>query len=103
MRNGAKLFLDTEVVGITKTEEGWSVKTQDCEFETKFVINAAGVWADDIHAYVAEPTFKITPSAGEYYLLDKSEGSRANHVIFQCDQNVIGVQGYIFRGNFQQS
>ncbi len=84
VRNGAKLFLDTEVVGITKTEEGWSVKTQDCEFETKFVINAAGVWADDIHAYVAEPTFKITPSAGEYYLLDKSEGSRANHVIFQC-------------------
>ena len=84
VRNGAKLFLDTEVIGITKTEEGWSVKTQDCEFETKFVINAAGVWADDIHAYVAEPTFKITPSAGEYYLLDKSEGSRANHVIFQC-------------------
>ena len=28
--------------------------------------------------------FHILPSRGEYYLMDKSEGSRANHVLFQC-------------------
>lgn len=33
---------------------------------------------------VAEETFRILPSAGEYYLLDKSEGTRVSHIVFQC-------------------
>lgn len=33
---------------------------------------------------VAPADFEVEPSAGEYYLLDKCEGGRARHVIFQC-------------------
>jgi glycerol-3-phosphate dehydrogenase len=32
----------------------------------------------------AKPEFEILPNRGQYYLLDKSEGSRVSHVIFQC-------------------
>lgn len=84
VRNGAKIMLNTEVKNIKKSENGWVIETNGDSIEAKYVINAAGVYSDDIHNMVAEPTFKITPMAGEYYLLDKVEGKRAKHVIFQC-------------------
>lgn len=84
VRNGVELFLETAVTDIQKTENGYTVICGDQSFETKYVINAAGLYSDDIHNMVAEPCFKIEPAAGEYYLLDKTEGKRANHVIFQC-------------------
>ncbi len=84
VRNGAELMLNTEVKDIKKTKKGWKVICTDKTVEAKYVINCAGVYSDDIHNLVAEPTFKIEPAAGEYYLLDKVEGERANHVIFQC-------------------
>lgn len=35
-------------------------------------------------ALVSSPTYKIIPTAGEYYLLDKSEGNTVSSVIFPC-------------------
>ncbi len=92
VRNGADLFLNTNVENIENADGVWKIKTNGGEFEAKYVVNAAGVWADDITSLVAKPDYKINPSAGEYYLLDKSEGNRANHVIFQCpNENGKGV------------
>ncbi len=84
VKNGAELFLNTKVDSIEYINGLWNIKTNNGDFDAKYVINAAGVWADDVTAMVTEPDYKITPSAGEYFLLDKSEGTRANHVIFQC-------------------
>ena len=84
VRNGAELFLNTKVTDIKQANNLWSISTNNGDFSAKYVVNAAGVYSDDIHNIVAEPSFKITPSAGEYYLLDKVEGTRVNHVIFQC-------------------
>ena len=84
VRNDASLILNTEVEDIEKTDGGWLLKTNSGEIESKYVINAAGVYSDIIHNMVAEKTFEILPSAGEYYLLDKCEGERVSHVIFQC-------------------
>ena len=83
VRNGVEVFLNTKVTDIQKGDT-WKIETNNGEYEATYVVNAAGVYSDDIHNIVAEPTFKITPSAGEYYLLDKVEGTRVNHVIFQC-------------------
>ena len=92
VRNGAELLLNTKVENIENKNGLWNIKTNGGELEAKYVINAAGVWADDITALVSTPEYKINPSAGEYYLLDKCEGTRANHVIFQCpNENGKGV------------
>jgi len=92
VRNGAELMLNTEVTGIEKADGGWRIKTNKNDVEAKYVINAAGVYSDIIHGMVAEKTFTITPNAGEYYLLDKCEGERVKHVIFQCpNKNGKGV------------
>ena len=54
--------------------------------------NAAGLNAQAIHEMAAPHTFTLEPTRGEYYLLDKSEGNRVNHVIFQCpNENGKGV------------
>lgn len=84
VRNGVKLHLESGVENIQKIDGGWRLVTGKGKFEAKYILNAAGVHADIIHNMAAPPAFNIVPDRGEYYLLDKSEGSRVNHVIFQC-------------------
>ena len=92
VRNGARLMLETPVDDIEKTDNGYSVKTPNGTFETKYIINAAGLHAGDIQQMAGEKEFEIQPSRGEYFLLDKSEGTRVSSTIFQCpNKNGKGV------------
>lgn len=84
VRNGTELFLNTEVRSIKKTDDYWKVITDNGIYKTKYIINAAGVDADKIHDMVSEHDFTIVPTVGQYYLLDKPEGKKAKHTIFQC-------------------
>lgn len=84
VKNGVRLQRSTEVLSISRIDGGWRLMTNRGSVEAGFVINAAGVDADKVHNMAAEPDFSIRPSRGEYYLLDKSEGTRVSRVIFQC-------------------
>ena len=85
--NGVDISLNTQVESITKTEKGFLVKTNNpacTDIETRYLINAAGGFADKIHNMVAKPSYQIKVRRGEYYLLDKKYGDLTNAVIFQC-------------------
>ena len=82
--NGAELRLDCPVSAIRKTGSGYVLTTPNGEVEARFVVNAAGLRADEVHNMAANPSFTIRPNKGEYYLLDKSQGALVNHVVFQC-------------------
>lgn len=83
--NGAELKLDFEVSGIEKTQKGYKISSADLTIEAKYVVNCAGVYADDIYRLVdKDSTLEIRPVRGEYFLLDKSCGSWVNHVVFPC-------------------
>ncbi|MEG2660393.1 MAG: NAD(P)/FAD-dependent oxidoreductase [Oscillospiraceae bacterium] len=84
VKNGVQLKLSHKVLNIDKIDGGWRVNTDKGAFEARVVLNAAGIHADIIHNMVAEPSFSISPSKGEYYLLDTSEGKTVNSVIFQA-------------------
>ncbi|MBS7402947.1 MAG: NAD(P)/FAD-dependent oxidoreductase [Oscillospiraceae bacterium] len=84
VRNGTELYLDSEVTEIKKKGESFIVKTSSGVYEARNIVNCAGVFSDKVHAMIAEPCFKILPHSGEYFLLDKCEGDKANTVIFQC-------------------
>lgn len=88
VENGVELRLNCEVTNIEKMDKGYKIHTKDGEIDTKYVVNAAGVYADKIHNMVAEPTFTLTPRRGQYFLLDKSAGSIVNHVIFQSPSKI---------------
>lgn len=80
--NGVEFKFDTEVTDLKKTGEIWEVHTNQGVFETKYVVNAAGVYADKFHNMVSEKKIHITPRRGDYCLLDKSAGNHVSHTIF---------------------
>ena len=81
--NGVDILLNNRVEAISKGEV-FKVKTNQGEYEAKYVINAAGVMADKVHELIGKKEFTILPAKGEYYLLDKGECSRVSRTIFMC-------------------
>lgn len=81
--NGVEFKFDTEVSGFEKNGDNWIVKTSRGDFETKYVVNAAGVYADKFHNMVSEKKLHITPRRGDYCLLDRSTEGFVTHTIFQ--------------------
>lgn len=84
VKNGAALHLETALTGLEREKDHWLVHTDRGDLKARFIVNAAGVEADAVHDLAAPHSFDIRPSRGEYFLLDKSEGERVNHVVFQC-------------------
>ena len=82
-QNGVQFHLETEVKQIEKMENGFRVLTDKGMFETRFLINAAGVYADIFHNMVSREKIHITPRRGEYCLLDKNAGNLVERTIFQ--------------------
>lgn len=80
--NGIDFQFNTEVKSIRKTEQGYELETNQGTYETKCVVNAAGVYADVFHNMVSEHKIHITPRRGDYCLLDKSAGSHVSRTIF---------------------
>jgi glycerol-3-phosphate dehydrogenase len=83
-KNGVQFFFRTEVQTIERRlNGGYAVHTRGGSFQTKTVINAAGVYADVFHNQICERKIKITPRKGEYCLFDKEVGTLVDHTIFQ--------------------
>lgn len=84
IQNGGEIMLDAEVASIKK-DENFLIETKDGrKIEAKYVINAAGVHADTVHNMVCKESFTITPRKGEYYVMDKKQGSLVSHTVFPC-------------------
>lgn len=84
VRNGVQLHLNTEVTGMEKTGDTFTVHTGKGDFSAPYVISAAGVNCAGVRAMLETPDYTITPTRGQYFLLDKVEGARVKATIFQC-------------------
>lgn len=85
VRNGAELHRNTAVTGIEKCADGsFTVHTDHGDYAARYVLSAAGVSCGEIRAMLEQPPYTIVPTRGQYYLLDKAEGGRVSHTIFQC-------------------
>ena len=82
-QNGVEFKLGTEVQLIERVGQDYRIQTNQGVFETKYVINAAGVYADVFHNMVSELKIHIMPRRGDYCLLDKTAGDLVRHTIFQ--------------------
>ena len=80
--NGVEFYFRTEVKDIERYEEGYRLITNQGVFETKYVVNAAGVYADQFHNMVSAQKISITARRGDYCLLDKSAGAHVKNTIF---------------------
>ncbi len=84
MDNGAALLRNFKVSSITPEEDGYAIAAEDGRTVTAGrIVNCAGGFSDKVANMVGDGGFSIIPRAGEYLLLDKTEGSRVKHTIFQ--------------------
>jgi glycerol-3-phosphate dehydrogenase len=76
IQNGVQVLLETAFMDFIYDDHNRiaGVKTNRGDFHCRFVINAAGLFADEVmHAANVHPEFKITPRRGEYFILDQAE------------------------------
>lgn len=83
MDNGADLKLNFEVKAVNKTESGYEIVSDNETIESRFVVNAAGLYSDAVAAMVGDTSFNVHPRRGEYILLDKECGNIVSHTIFK--------------------
>lgn len=82
--NGVKLFLEEKVVLINKDDSGfYNITCQSGNvYQTKIIINAAGIYSDEIHKMVEPIDYFLTPRKGEYFILDHYCDDLVKHTIF---------------------
>ena len=80
--NGIEFRFNTEAQDIEKIDGGFIIKTNQGDIKTKYIVNAAGVFADKFHNMVSQNKINITARKGEYCLLDKTAGNHVSRTIF---------------------
>ncbi len=88
--NGVEIHTSTKVKNILpyshagggNNGENFEIYTSKGEFRSRYVINAAGLFADDISRLVGVDSFRIHSRKGEEFLLDKKKENITNHLIF---------------------
>ena len=80
--NGVEFLLNCKVTGI-RTENGRvkSVQTTRGEIETRYVINSAGLYCDEIAAMVGKAEYKVVARKGQFFILDKNTSCKVNHIV----------------------
>ncbi len=82
--NGVELIRNCEVKSIIENTDGYVLNTTAGDISSKYIINAAGNYSDELASMVGDNSIELVARKGEYYVLDKSVGNLAQHTIFQC-------------------
>ena len=82
--NGVDLKLESEVINIEKHSDYFEIETVKEKVKSRYVVNAAGIYADKIAFMLDADDFEIYPMRGEYVVFSKSQGHLVNTVIFQA-------------------
>jgi len=79
--NGVTLKLNFAVRSIKKANDISMISSRSEEIQAKWVINAAGLYSDEINNHFGHENFKITPRRGELIVYDKLARPLVNHVL----------------------
>ncbi|MDD5084484.1 MAG: NAD(P)/FAD-dependent oxidoreductase [Candidatus Omnitrophica bacterium] len=84
LQNGLDLFTQEKVVGVRRgSARSVEVETEKgLRLSGWFVINAAGLYADEVAKAAGVGDFEITPRKGEEYLLDRRVSNLVRRVIY---------------------
>jgi glycerol-3-phosphate dehydrogenase len=82
--NGVEIAVENPVLDIAEKDGLLVVKTTRALIHTRFVINAAGLFADRVAAMAGVGDFTVIPRKGEEYLLDKRVEGIVSKLIFPC-------------------
>ena len=83
MDNGAELKLNFKVTDIKENGGYYTVSSDTDSVDAAYIINASGLYSDDVARMVGDDSFDIHPRRGEYILLDKECGTLTCRTIFR--------------------
>ena len=81
--NGVAFFFNHRVDRIARADGGFNLEAAGEHFFARAVVNAAGLFADELNNMVSGERFSITPRRGEYYLYDTEYATTFEHTMFQ--------------------
>lgn len=82
--NGVQVKLESEVTAIEKKDGYFVVTTTSGVCEARYVVNAGGGWSAQVYELVGGHGLHQTNFAGQYFVLDKSQGEKLHSIIFPC-------------------
>lgn len=89
LKNGVELFTEFKVVSSEKISDKYKIVSENGNIiRSKWVINASGLFADEVSSIFNAEEFKITPRKGEEFLLDRNAAARTDHVVFPVPDHV---------------
>lgn len=90
--NWVQLICEQEVLSIENESDLWKVRTDREVYESRLVINAAGLYADRIALMAGTDVPTIIPRKGEEFILDRHADRLTQRVIFPVPQkNTKGI------------
>ena len=72
--NGAEFCFGQKVTDIRRGEDFYTIRTDCGEFQARWVINCAGMYAPEIAQMLGYPHYPTKGFKGEYFVLDKKAG-----------------------------
>ena len=83
VRNGADLRLSAPAVGFERDGEGAiaAVRTPHGVFPCRFVVNAAGLAADEVARSAGAEEYRMWPRQGQFLLVDRAIGERVRTIL----------------------
>ena len=83
--NGVEFYFDFAAEKITTLRDAVEVENdKNAIFRSRYVVNAAGVHADEISRMMGDDSFTIKGRKGEYVLLDRAASGFVQRVVFQA-------------------
>ena len=79
--NGVSLKLNFAARSIRSDEDIYIISSDSEEIQARWIINAAGLYSDEIHRHFGRENFKVTPRRGELIVYDKMARGLVNHVL----------------------
>ena len=83
--NGGTLLNSTEVLELKKQKNGWLVKTNQGEFVTKIIVNAAGAWAEQIGSLAGAESIGLTPKRRTALIVEPPSGADLSRIPLVID------------------
>lgn len=83
LKNGVELYAGFQVVRTEQKDGFYEVTSADNRtLRTRWVVNAAGLFADEVSRLFGAEDFVIRPRKGEEFLLDRNASAHTERVIF---------------------
>jgi len=89
VKNGARLLLNWKAAAARREGERWIIEAEDGRtIRARYVVNCAGLFADEVSRLFGAEDYAIKGRKGEYYLLDKLTKAKPRRVVFPVPTSV---------------